>query len=238
MIVNRRTIGLSFLALVLILLCVRASIWQFDRYQIRHESNQLIQHNLSKPVIGESQLANNPSSIAWRTITITGAFVPKNEILVRGRYHQDVYGYAVVTLFRSESGKYYWVDRGWVRAGADAKTAPATQAVTGEQLSITGRVRVESLERQVSGALFALSNGRGTSTLAHWNQEKSIGTQPVYIDLIKTSNSKFNPAFPSEVPTLSDGPHLSYSFQWLLFAGFVIFGWVLIMREERRQAKR
>lgn len=236
--VNRRTLGLSLLALLLVLLCTRASIWQFDRYHIRHENNQLIQRNLSKAAISEKDLLASPSSIAWRTVTISGNFIPNEEILVRGRYHQDVFGYAVITLFRSESGKNYWVDRGWVRAGADAKTAPVTQVVTSERLTITGRVRIESIERQVSGALFALPNGSGKSTLAHWNQEKSITTQPIYLDLVSTSDSKFDPAFPSEVPILSDGPHLAYSFQWLLFAGFVIFGWVLVLREERRQPRR
>ena len=234
---NRRIVGLSLLAILLILGCARASIWQFDRYQVRHSNNQLIERNLAKPAIDENGLSGNPTSIAWRTINISGNFIPEKEILVRGRYHQDTYGYGVVTLFRSFSGKSYWVDRGWVRAGADAKTAPVTQSVTSQVTTITARVRIEGLERQVAGALFALPQGNGASTLQRWNQSQSTATESIYFDLVSSTNPTFTPQFPTEVPVLSDGPHLAYSFQWLLFALFVAFGWFLVMREERRELK-
>ena len=235
---NRRIIGVSLLAILLILGCARASIWQFDRYQVRHSNNQLIERNLAKPAIDENGLSGNPTSIAWRTINISGNFIPEKEILVRGRYHQETYGYGVVTLFRSSSGKSYWVDRGWVRAGEDATTPPVTERVTNEVTTITARVRIEGLERQVAGALFALPQANGASTLQRWNQSQSTATESIYFDLVSSTNPTFTPQFPTEVPVLSDGPHLAYSFQWLLFALFVAFGWFLVMREERRELRR
>ena len=36
------------------------------------------------------------------------------------------------------------------------------------------------------------------------------------------------------LPELSDGPHLAYSVQWVLFAGMVLFGLYLVIREERK----
>ncbi|MFM8483032.1 MAG: hypothetical protein ACKOBT_06775, partial [Actinomycetota bacterium] len=35
---------------------------------------------------------------------------------------------------------------------------------------------------------------------------------------------------PVAAPELSDGPHLSYAIQWLIFAAAVVIGWVLAVR--------
>ena len=50
---------------------------------------------------------------------------------------------------------------------------------------------------------------------------------------VQTSNN-LNPDVPTLLPELSDGPHLAYSVQWILFAGMVLFGLYLVIREERR----
>ncbi|NCZ69788.1 MAG: hypothetical protein EBY80_06335, partial [Actinobacteria bacterium] len=35
---------------------------------------------------------------------------------------------------------------------------------------------------------------------------------------------------PLALPELSDGPHLSYAIQWLIFSAAVVIGWVLAVR--------
>lgn len=236
----RRLIALTLLALTLIAGCLRASIWQYDRYQHRHAQNALIQSNIDRPEISESDLslfATKPREIAWRTIRISGHFLPASEFLVRNRYNDGVYGFGVVTLFQSDGKKSYWVDRGWVQAGKDAKTAPITQRVTDQPITITGRVRLDSIEHSVGGTFFALPSSFGKSEIAQWNNEQKIKTEPVYFDLISASSSEITPTHPTLLPELSDGPHLAYSFQWLLFAGFVIFGWFIVLREDRRSQR-
>ena len=236
----RRIIGLSLLALSLIALCLQAASWQYHRYEIRHSKNKVILANINLTTTEKSlsQSVIEPTKIAWKKIVLVGRFDPDTEILVRNRYHEGTYGYGVVTLFTSESGKRYWIDRGWVQAGKDAKTAPQTQKVTSEQVSIIARVRIENVERQLGGTLFALPASSGTATLAKWNGSTSITTEPVYFDLISAIPTTYTPQVPTGLPTISDGPHLAYTFQWILFALLVAFAWFLVLREERRNRKK
>jgi cytochrome oxidase assembly protein ShyY1 len=231
----KRIVGASLLALILIALCLQGARWQFDRHEVRHAKNELIRANIAKSSIQEGDLSLlDANEIAWRTITVSGRFEPSTEILLRNRYHEGKYGFGVVTLFESSSGRKYWVDRGWVVAGKDALTPPEVKPVSDEVITIEARVRAESLESQIAGTVFAVPSNNGNSQLARWNNEKAIVTEPVYFDLIKANNSKFNPEVPALLPELSDGPHLAYSVQWVLFAGLVIFGLFLVVREERK----
>ena len=231
----KRIVGASLLAVILVALCLQGARWQFDRHEVRHAKNELIRANVAKAPITESDLTDlNLNEVAWRSIKIAGRFSPESEILVRNRYHEGKYGFGVVTLFQSSAGKNYWVDRGWVVAGKNALTPPETQAVSNELISVEGRVRAENIESQIAGTVFAGPGNDGESQLARWNNEKEITTEPFYFDLVNADNSAFTPDVPAALPELSDGPHLAYSVQWILFAGLVLFGLYLVIREERK----
>jgi cytochrome oxidase assembly protein ShyY1 len=229
----KRIVGATLLALFLVALCLQGARWQYDRHEVRHNKNELIRQNITKPSIKEIDLAA-PMNVAWRTIEISGRFDPLNEILVRNRYHDGQYGFGVVTLFESDSGKKYWVDRGWVIAGPDAQTPPKVKVVDNLEVRITARVRVEDIESQISGTVFALPGNDGAAKLAKWDKEKSLVTESVYFDLISASRSNLNPDVPTLIPELSDGPHLAYTVQWVLFALMVLFALYLVVREERK----
>jgi cytochrome oxidase assembly protein ShyY1 len=231
----RRFVTITALALALIFGCFQGALWQYDRYQVRHANNDLIRNNVAKTLISESSLSSSKESeIAWRRIELVGAFDPSKEFLIRNRYHEGKYGFGVVTLFKSESGKKYWVDRGWVIAGKDAQTPPSVQKITNEKVQITAHVRVQDIESQVQGSVFAIPGSNSTPKLTKWNVDQSVATEPNYFDLISSSNPAFTPDVPTPLPELSDGPHLAYSFQWILFIFLVAFAWYLVIREDRK----
>ena len=231
----KRFIGLTLLALFLIGVCLEAAQWQFHRYEARHERNREILANIEK-FTDESQLTSavDLSFVAWKQIKIRGHFDPTHEILVRNRYNNDVYGYGVVTLFVSDSGKRYWVDRGWVKAGKDALTPPKTQKVTSDETLILGRVRVEKIEEQIGGTIFASPTKSGVGILERWNGSAAIQTEPYYFDLISSDRPEFTPLVPTPLPEITDGPHLAYTFQWVVFALLIACGWFLVIREDRK----
>ena len=231
----RRFLAVTALAVALIFGCFQGALWQYDRYQVRHFNNELIRDNVQRPAINENLLVGDKTTdIAWRRIEIVGAFDPSKEFLIRNRYHEGKYGFGVLTLFVSESGKKYWVDRGWVIAGKDAQTPPKIQKITNEKVQITAYVRIQDIESQVQGSVFALPGSNSTPKLTQWNADQAVATEPVYFDLISSSNSAFTPVVPTPLPELSDGPHLAYSFQWVLFIFLVAFAWYLVVREDRR----
>jgi cytochrome oxidase assembly protein ShyY1 len=232
----RRLITVSILALLLVFGCVQGALWQYDRYETRHANNELIRKNISiATLLTEDELSSKTASeIAWRSISLEGNFDPSKEFLIRNRYHEGKYGFGVITLFISNSGKRYWIDRGWVIAGKDAQTPPVIQKVDSLPIEITARVRTSEIESRVQGSVFALPVADSTPKLVKWNSEQAIETEPIYFDLISSSNPEVTPEVATALPELSDGPHLAYSFQWILFIFLVLFAWYLVIREDRK----
>ena len=54
---------------------------------------------------------------------------------------------------------------------------------------------------------------------------------PFYLDLLSGSVPELTPKVAAELPELSDGPHLAYAVQWIIFAGLIMYGRFLIRRE-------
>lgn len=232
----RRLITVSTLALLLIFGCVQGALWQYERYETRNANNELIRKNISiAALLSEDDLSSKTASeISWRSISLEGNFDPSKEFLIRNRYHEGKYGFGVITLFISDSGKRYWIDRGWVIAGKDAQTPPVIQEVDSLPIEITARVRTSEIESRVQGSVFALPVADSTPKLVKWNSEQAIETEPIYFDLISSSNPEVTPEVATALPELSDGPHLAYSFQWILFIFLVLFAWYLVIREDRK----
>ena len=232
----RRLITVSTLALLLIFGCVQGALWQYERYETRNANNELIRKNISiAALLSEDDLSSKTASeISWRSISLEGNFDPSKEFLIRNRYHEGKYGFGVITLFISDSGKRYWIDRGWVIAGKDAQTPPVVQKVDSLPIEITARVRISEIESRVQGNVFALPGADSTPKLVEWNSEQAIETEPIYFDLISSSNPEVTPEVATALPELSDGPHLAYSFQWILFIFLVLFAWYLVIREDRK----
>ena len=217
----------TLLALALIVLCVWAAQWQYHRGVDRHARNTIIEERIARDAIELSQIDSVLANNEWQSIVTTGSFDEKKQILLRNRYSEGKYGYEVLTLFTSTSGEKFWVDRGWVQAGATATTPPEVTSVPAGEVTITGRFRLDSsLPR---GSFFALP-GSGEDLVSELNAQSQLNTEKYYLDLLSGSEPSLTPAVTAQLPSLSDGPHMAYALQWLFFGGLVIYGRFLIRR--------
>ena len=221
----------SLLAFALIVLCLWAAQWQFQRGIDRQDRNSRIESQLTLSALNISEISakkdTDISQFEWRSVNATGSFKSEQQILLKNRYFEGVYGYEVLTRFELSDGRFIWVDRGWVKAGKDAKTAPEITAVPKEPVSIVGRVRLD--KSLPVGAFFALPNS-GDGMISKLNAQTGFASEGFYLDLISGSANSLTPEAPAQVPELSDGPHLAYSFQWVFFAGLFVYGRILIRR--------
>ena len=222
-----RSLFKSLVALLLIAGCLWASQWQFQRGIDRQDRNALIESQLQLPAIELPETNNDFSKVEWRTVTTQGTFDSRKQILLKNRYFEGVYGYEVLTRFTSNDGRSFWVDRGWVKAGKDAMTAPVVEAPPIEKVSIKARLRLDRSLPQ--GAFFALPS-RGGGMISKLNAQTESQSEGFYLDLLSGSLDSLTPEVPAQVPELSDGPHLAYALQWIFFAGLVIYGRILIRR--------
>lgn len=223
----------TFVALLLIAGCLFASQWQFARGSGQSQTNKIIAQNLELPPLALSDIENlDPVANQWRSIKITGSFSQVHQELVRNRYYEGKFGFEVLTLFKSDGGENFWVDRGWVAAGPNAATPPeVTPAVAGE-VEITARIRSENLSRQLQGSFFVTRvEAEKPKSIA---KLQGIDAKPYYLDLLPSDDENIEPLTKIELPELTNGPHYAYALQWLAFAALALIGRVLLFRETKR----
>ena len=217
----------TIVALALIVLCVWAAQWQYHRGVDRHGRNTVIGERIARDAIALQEIDSDLANNEWQSVIATGSFDESKQILLRNRYSEGKYGYEVLTLFSSTTGEKFWVDRGWVQAGATATTPPEVSRVPDGEVKITGRFRLDSsLPR---GSFFALP-GSGEDLVSELNAQSQLNTEKFYLDLLSGSEPSLTPAVTAQLPSLSDGPHMAYALQWLFFGGLVIYGRFLIRR--------
>jgi surfeit locus 1 family protein len=217
----------SLIALLLIIFCLWGSQWQYHRGVDRHARNAVIEERIAKSAIELNTVTSDFPNYEWQTVSTSGTFDTDKQILLRNRYNDGKYGYEVLTLFKSSENENFWVDRGWVEAGATATTPPVVTALPQGEVSITGRLRLDSsLPR---GSFFALP-GKGEGLVSELNAQSQLDTEKFYIDLLSGSDASLTPEVTAQLPELSDGPHMAYALQWIFFGGLVIYGRILIRR--------
>ncbi len=223
----------SFLALLLIAGCLWAAQWQYHRGVDRHQRNSQIEQRADLPPITIALAKNDASSYEWRAIEASGEFDSTRQILLRNRYFEGKYGFEVLTAFKEIGGDEFWVDRGWVQAGATATIQPELPPVPAGEVKIEGRLRLDRSLPQ--GKFFAIPTGDKGGLISEANAQSSNQESGInsafYIDLLGGDNPELRPSVPAALPELSDGPHFAYALQWVIFAGLVIYGRFLIRRE-------
>ena len=224
-----KSIAITLLAIFGMYICVSAAQWQFDRGQNRHAENVRVKQLLTQSPI---QLNEKEVFPTWSKVKLNGNFDSTHEVLVRGRYRADKYGFDVLTLFRPNDLKPIWVDRGWVEAVGDATQTPIPPAAPNGTIEITGLLRAYDEINATSGSLIALPAPKvGRIQINKLNENFNESRFETYLQL--TSDLGESP-IPADLPTFSDGPHYAYTLQWSFFVLLILAGRVLIAREELR----
>jgi cytochrome oxidase assembly protein ShyY1 len=199
----------------------------------RHEGNAQITSHIDLPVLPLAKIYSNPTKNEWQRVSVTGRFDSQRQILLRNHYSEGKYGFEALIAFTAASGESFWVDRGWVQAGATATERPSLPETPLGEVTIVGRVRLDTSLPQ--GNFFALPTGTTKGLISEANAQSSNAVGGIhsdfYLDLLSGDLPELTPKVAAEIPELTDGPHFAYALQWVIFAGLVIYGRFLIRRE-------
>lgn len=225
------------LAVVFALVCVGLCLWQLDRRETALAELGRIDGNYSAD---PEPLADVLTSLdafdleqKWTPVTMTGTYLPQDELLVRNRPYNSGPGFEVLTPLRLADGSVFIVDRGGLPTGR-LQDAPdhIPAAPTGE---VTVTARLKPGEPTLPGR----SAPAGQIATIQLDDIAAMLDAPTYTGAYGLMASE-DPA-PSERPLAAvkpardEGPHLSYAFQWLVFALFGFFGLGYGLRQEYRR---
>ena len=228
---------LGFVVLILVPSFLLLSRWQWHRLDDRRQTNAVVEQNSgAAPVpVAEVMTVGSPAgSIGdaqlWRPITATGTYDAAKQVLVRKRPRDGENGFWVVTPLVTDGGVVLAVNRGWLQATGNATSAQDGPSPPTGEVTVTGRVRMSEVAPMPQPS--DLPPGQITDldvTLV----SDGAQTYPGYVDLMSSTPSQSGPLEPIPLPDLTDGPHLSYALQWIMFALVAVGGFIVLARRER-----
>lgn len=234
--VSARWAGYLALVVVFAVACSLLSSWQLARRAEAEAAIAKIDANYdSPPVPLESLLPTLGSfedSQEWSQVELHGDYLSDEQILVRTRPLGGNPGFEVLVPFRLDDGSVFVVDRGWVPVGNTQDAPDAVPAAPDGPVTVIARLKPG--EPELPGRTAPAGQ---IATIELHDIAERIG-EPTYTGAYGLMVSE-SPA-PTERPTAlpkparDEGPHLSYAFQWVVFAllGFIGLGWAI--RQEYR----
>ena len=231
---------LSHLFVVSMLVVMTAAgFWQLDRLDQRRASNDEIRaasEATAQPIEDLLDRIEAGETVPDQTaVTVTGRFVIDTDLLVANRTFDTEPGFWLATPFELDDGRLVMVSQGWIPRDVASGESPQPVSTPSGRVEIDGRL-FESVD---GGRIGSDVNGVGqVSRLDLDAAEEALG-----IDVVDRWVQAANPDWergvvpiPVPRPTLDEGPHLSYAFQWFFFTTATIVAYTLILRRRRREA--
>ncbi|HYN31272.1 MAG TPA: SURF1 family protein [Ilumatobacteraceae bacterium] len=212
-----------------IALMIWLAFWQLQRLDERQAFNATVTERIDEPPVPFNELLavarTDPGSVEWRQVTVTGEYLP-DQVIWFNRSQDGLAGDNVLAAL-VDGGTTIVINRGFVPLGDEVASPPSGE------IDVLGRIRLAPARQR--GELTDATDGVLTEVrridLERLGDQLPGELAPVYLDLIGTiPNIDATDPVPVPPPTLSDGPHLSYAVQWLIFAVAVLIGWVFAVR--------
>ena len=232
----RRWIPWVAFVLVFVLGTTLLSWWQFARREERVQLISQVMQNYDQPAVSLDELMPNQSwqsELEWRLVEVEGRYLPEQLHLVRNRPLAGRPGFLVLVPFELNDGRLIAVERGWLATGSkqDAPDLVPDIQTPNKIIQIRLRSGEESLNREpVSGQLASID----LAELAERIEAPTL-EQRYYGRVVSEAPSEDQAPTTMPAPSLSEGNHLSYALQWILFGVMALSALVWAIRNERRQ---
>jgi len=191
-----------------------------------------------------------PGSVADQIVSATGSYDPQKQVLVPGRLNDGAKGYWIVSAFAVKDAPVLkgaaatpqtWIPvaRGWVADPADAVAPPSGT------IELTGRLLPsESPLPHTDPGPGRASAVSVAELINDWNVSSYPGFVAARTEL-SGGTDVGAPAASSAVKPLLIGPqppaqqvnwlNLFYSVEWVVFAGFALFIWWRLVKDDYRR---
>jgi cytochrome oxidase assembly protein ShyY1 len=244
----RQWVTLALGVLLVAALCVLAGRWQWHRYESRSAQIEIIESNYDAEPVPLSDVLDGPGAVldpqdVWQRVTLEGTYVEDAMVLLRNRPAGGKAGFHVLVPFvttPTDGGEkvVMVVDRGFVPLGADASAPDAVPAPPAGTVEVTVSLRADepaSRRDAPAGQVQAINTAQVLAEGpdgAAWAEGATVGA---YGSLRAEDPAPSASLRPLPVPDTDPGSHLSYTFQWFVFAAGAIGGFLILIRREKRE---
>jgi cytochrome oxidase assembly protein ShyY1 len=233
----KRWAGWLALVVVFSVACAFLANWQFNR---RAEAvariQQLTENYDQAPASLDSLASLNSFEVdnEWRPVLLEGSFLPEQAVLVRNRPYNGVPGFLQLIPFQLVSGEIVAVETGWLPTGSKQDSPDLIPLPDSKLRTLVARIRAAepSLNRDAPAQQIATLNVESLI-------EKSKLSGSIYTEIYLRADTSYSfDPLPKLLgkPALTEGNHLSYAVQWILFAlmAFAALYWAVRKEIEAR----
>ena len=213
-------------AVAMVVLMVNLGFWQLRRLDERQADKVAIASAMSQaPVDIAEHLDASERVREYTAVSVTGTYRADAEVRIGNRSSGGQPGYWLATPLELDDGRDVAVVRGWIPRRAvvgldDRSTAPPAGSVTvvGLAFGSVGGGRVAVTDPGETPEISRMDLDRFTEVSGVEVQDAWIRPED------SDSRAAREAAVPVPDPDLSDGPHLSYAFQWFFFSAGSVVG--------------
>ena len=223
----------------MLVIMTAAGFWQLDRLDERKASNAEIRAASEAPAqpIEDllEQVASGIDVPDQTSVTVEGRFLDDQNLLIANRTFDTEPGFWWVSPLELDDGRVVIVSRGWIPRDVASGESPQRIEQPSDPAVLSGRF-FESVD---GGRIGTEVNGvPQISRLDLDSVEEVLGIDVAdrWVQAIDPDWERGVLPIPVPRPTLDEGPHLSYAFQWFFFTGSTIVAYTLILRRRRREA--
>lgn len=232
----RRWASVMGVAVLVAVGCATAGVWQWHRHLARSAAAALVEANYDADPVPVADLLGAagqlPAGDVWRPVLVVGHYRPGASVLLRNRPVDGQPAFHVLeTLVVDDgalTGSVLVVDRGWVPTGDDPAQPAAVPQTPPGTVDVVVRLRPQepdSSRGAPPGQVQAIAvdqvlaasgaTGRAPDVLAYGVVASEDGAPVRDLGAVPR-------------PDTDLGPHLSYAFQWWVFAVGALVGGVLL----------
>lgn len=235
----RRWGGYLLFVLVFAIGCGLLSWWQWARNAEAQAEIDRVAANWDAPARTVTEVLPRLDSWdiddRWRPVELRGRYLRDEQTLVRNRPLDGRTGFEVLVPFRTDDGRVFVIDRGWIALGQRVdvpKTIPAAPS---------GRVTVVARLKQGEPKLPGRTAPAGQIPSIYLPEMADAVGAPTYTGayglLASETPAPTTRPIAATKPVSDLGPHISYALQWIAFGilAFIGLGWAV--RHERRMAR-
>lgn len=237
-ILSRETLIATLAVLLAAAICVGLGIWQYGRFETKRDAAAVVRANYSADPVALDELLPDPtgplaSEDEWAVAELSGHYCtdPECVLYVRNRPLDGEVGFWQLAPFLADDGTEILVVRGWVRSEDDSSQPQDPPAVPEGQVDLQVRLRpaepVLEGRRNPEGQVQTVTP---TELAPQLPASGDVLVTQAYGELAQEDPEAPRP-HALEPPDTSLGSHLSYAFQWWVFALF--FPGALVYRTRR-----
>lgn len=228
--VNRSGIVAAVLIVAVAAVCVRLGFWQLDRRDTRMALNAAIAERLESEPFELDRAPMDTTGLTYRRVVMSGHMDANRSVVLAGRSHQGSPGVHLLVPLRLGDGAVL-VNRGWL-------PAPDAATVDLDPVGIDGVAEVEGVLLPFPDVSVEAADGfRSTWYRFAGDAIRGQYPYPVAPLYLQATSRPAGPTAPDSaelpallgLPTLDDGPHLSYAVQWFSFATIFLIGGLVLL---------